>query len=222
MKTTAFVTVALLLMPLTGTAEQSLNAACPNSIDTIVAKQNADGTTTVTLILSLNADDNSYGENAVGGSKRKFKDYRADNAEFVITNGNAQTVLHFRLDYLSADPGAPSGYDSLGPDGGDGQIISGDGAHILSWSTSLAENLNERSYFAGGVQTTSGPNNVNLLNDSPPTVNESDYTLATPNPWASGWEFASYYRVTVSSAAFGPSGFGGVLVASLRSGKCKG
>jgi hypothetical protein len=176
----------------------------------------------VTLILSLNANDNSYGENAVGGSKRKFKDYRADNAEFVITNGNAQTVLHFRLDYLSADPGAPSGYDSLGPDGGDGQIISGDGAHILSWSTSLAENLNERSYFAGGVQTTSGPNNVNLLNDSPPTVNESDYTLATPNPWASGWEFASYYRVTVSSAAFGPSGFGGVLVASLRSGKCKG
>ena len=125
-------------------------------------------------------------------------------------------------DLLGYDPAPSQATTRRGPDGGDGQIISGDGAHILSWSTSLAENLNDRGYFAGGVQTTSGPNNVNLLNDSPPTVNESDYTLATPNPWVNGWEFTSYYRVTVSSAAFGPSGFGGVLVASLRSGKCKG
>jgi hypothetical protein len=64
-------------MPLTGTAEQSLNAACPNSIDTIVAQHNADRHDDRDVDTVARCE-RRYGENAVGG-QRKFKD-RADNA----------------------------------------------------------------------------------------------------------------------------------------------
>jgi hypothetical protein len=57
--------------------------------------------------------------------------------------------------------------------------------------------------------------------DSPPTVSDTDYTLATPNPWTNGWEFRNIYRVTVSNAAFGASGLGGVTVPFVHNSPSK-
>ena len=180
------------------------------------------------FIQSLAVNDNSYGTGVVGWGNQThaFSDLTvSDNAEFRLFNGSAQTVLDFFLDYLSVSPGTPSGYASLGATGGDGSIVTGSAASILSWDTSLAANLNATGYFAGGSQTAGtlppNTNGADLLVNSPPTVSDSDYTLATPNPWTNGWEFQSIYRVTVSNAAFGPSGFGGVAVPTVHNSPAK-
>jgi hypothetical protein len=155
-------------------------------------------------------NDNSYGINSVGwvikGSPKQhtFGNLTgSDHAGFQILNG-ANVVLDFNIDYLTATTGTPSNYKSFGPFGGDGGInkgtlLPGD----ITFDSSLARNLNNLGYFAGGAQTVgkataggtstcapppanpAGTQNCALLTtDSPPTVDTiSNYTLKTPNPW---------------------------------------
>jgi hypothetical protein len=141
----------------------------------------------------------------------------------VFKNGNGQVVNDFFIDYLSAKTGTPSGYASLGVAGGDGSLVSGPAP--LSWDTSLAMDLNNTGYFAGGAQTAAtlppNTNGSNLLINSPPTLSNADYTLATPNPWTNGWEFRDLYTVTVSNSIFGASGFGAVTVPFVHNSPSK-
>ena len=204
------------------------SSACPDPNPTIDVRDNGNGTRTVIYTQSLAVNDNSYGTGVVGWGNQThvFSDLTlSDNVELQLFNGNLQTVLDFFLDYLSPQAGTPSGYASLGPTGGDGSIVTGDAASILSWDTSLAANLNGTGYFAGGSQTPGtlppNTNGADLLVNSPPTVSNSDYTLATPNPWTNGWEFRSIYTVTVSNSAFGPSGFGGVTLPAVHNSPAK-
>jgi hypothetical protein len=175
----------------------------------------ANGDVKVRFEQSRNVNDNSYGTGSIGWHQRQgqhwFKDlYNSDQAQFVFKDAAGHTVLDFYLDYLSAQSGTPSGYASLGPVGGDGRMIAGNVGHILSWTTSQAENINSTGYCANGNCTVA---DINLLVDSPAA--DANYTLA--NPAAFGrWDFTNAYEMTISKDAFGGSGFGGVAVGEIH------
>jgi len=100
------------------------------------------------------------------------------------------------LDYLSRiTPTAqfPAGYRSLGVTGGDGGIDAGNAASVLSWTTSLEQNLNKEPFLSNLAQYTV---------DSP--------ALSDPN--SAQWEYSMIYSVVVDRNAFGASGFGNVMI----------
>jgi len=151
------------------------------------------GDVRVTFIQSRHLVDNTYGANSVGYKKSAtFKDrVNSDNAQFEFTNGAGNVVLAFAVDYISASAAYPSGYGTLGVNGGDGSMSRGSKAHVLSCSTSLSDNLNQSPAYYGYTV------------DSPPE----------PNP---GWEYENRYTVIVSAAAFGCCGFGSVRIPAVH------
>jgi hypothetical protein len=164
----------------------------------------ANGNLVVRYEQPLSLNDNSYGTNAIGwGSKgHTFSNLTgSDKAEFFVKDANGNVVLHFFLDYISQGtktPGSPtpSGYDSLGPFGGDGDFVSGNSQFLLSWNTSMAKNLNETGFCTGTPPncTVSG---VNLLVNSPPAA-----AYPEPDPPFGAWDFTDAYEFTVSKFAF--------------------
>ena len=71
---------------------------------------------------------------------------RARLNKVVITQGGVKKY-DFTLDYISqatVTPSTPSGYDSLGPTGGDGSISVGTvgASGVQSWTTSLDQDMN--------------------------------------------------------------------------------
>ena len=179
--------------------------SCPQ--DPTVTIDVLNGDVKVTYTQSLNLNDNSYGVNSVGwGTKdHTFNALKnSDNLQVQFKKSNGDDVLNFYLDYLSAKSGTNSGYDSLGPLGGDGSIVFGSSSNILSWSTSLADNLNNLGFFAGGTQVVGLPP-TDLVIDSPPTMSSTSYTLPFGSPFT-GWNFVNSYTVTIKAAAF-PGGF---------------
>lgn len=159
----------------------------------------------------------------------------SDKAHFDFTNGAGASVLSFNLDYLSSSSGAKSGFASLGVNGGDGGITSatstgggkkggggggtgiGNAADILAWGTSLDYNLN--STAGHGASNAPGLGHSTFTTNSPATTparnpdGSIDYSKPYANPAdASGWVYYISYEVEVSAAAFGPSGFGTVVV----------
>jgi hypothetical protein len=139
-----------------------------------------------------------------GGKGHKWMDLvGSDHAEFVVTTEAGELAAQFKLDYVSVDASAPSGYASLGVLGGDGKMIKGDPKWIVRWMTSIDRNLNERGYTSYVV-------------DSPET--DADYTpnAATPN-----WDYRVVYEVWIDNAAFGSSGFGGALIEHVHASPSK-
>ncbi len=166
-------------------------------------------------------NDNSYGANAVGwGTKgHKFGDLTgSDKAEFAITNGAGTKVLQFKLDYLTCNTGytTASKCKTLGPDGGDGGMVRGQRAWILDFDTSLDRDLNDLGFCAGGSCLFGG---VDLKVNSPPTTGPNSYVLS--NAAFAGWDFANVYEATISKAAWGAAGFGGVSLASIHNSPAK-
>ena len=189
-------------------------------------------------------NDNSYGANAVGwGTKgHTFGNLvGSDHAGIQLVRPDGTVALDFKVDYISTKTGTPSGYASLGPFGGDGGVTTGTLNNTdlnpatnpdISWDTSLARNLNNTGYFAGGVQVV-GTSVANLLVDSPPTLDPtgasaSAYTLTpaaaavftAPNSDSAespGWNFHDTYFVTLKAAklaslGFDPANFGSAFV----------
>lgn len=152
--------------------------------------------------------DNTYGVNAIGweSSKKgthKFKELvGSDHAQLQLHAVNG-SMFEMKIDYISEDDSAASGYRSLGVSGGDGDVLEGDPAHVLSTSTSMDRNLNER----GLAQYTE---------DSPAT--DAAYT---PNPLASAWDFRVVYEARVDLAAL-PSGFDRAAVDFIHASPAKG
>src|SRR5262249_49384861 len=94
----------------------------------------------------------------------------------------------------------PSGYRSLGPFGGDGSFVTGTQSALLSWTTSLEQNLNNVNvpglFSPPGTQAIS-PGNPNVLVDSPPgSADES-----SANPPFTGWNYQNVYKVTILKSA---------------------
>ena len=74
-------------------------------------------------------NDNSYGTNAVGWGRHTFgfNLTGSDKAGFQVIRPDGTIVLSFNIDTISAKAGTPSGYASLGPFGGDGDIVTNSG-----------------------------------------------------------------------------------------------
>jgi hypothetical protein len=164
----------------------------------------------VHIRLSFNPDfvDNTYGTGSIGWPHRRghtWKDLeKSDHAEIVMHDESGAVVLQFKLDYVSADPSAASGFGSLGVAGGDGAVSVGNPAWILDHSTSIDKNLNERGY-------------ASYLVDSPAT--DADYT---PNPAAPEWDYRMVYEAWVDVGAFGAAGFGGARIEYVHASPAKG
>ena len=158
----------------------------------------------VALFFDRGFVDNTYGATAIGWGAHghKFMDLvGSDHAELVMTDGTGHTVLDFKLDYISADASAPSGYRNLGVTGGDGGMVVGDPTAIVATMTSLDQNLNQ--YPAYKV-------------DSPAT--DASYT---PNPATPEWKYGVIYEAWVAMSAFGTAGFGNVQLTYVHASPSK-
>jgi hypothetical protein len=168
-----------------------------------------DGADVVHIRLTFNPGfvDNTYGTGAIGWSPRRGHTWtdlhKSDHAEIQILNEAGEVVFQFKLDYVTADSSAPSGWASLGIAGGDGSVITGDPAWLLDWNSSISRNLNERGYDG-------------YLVDSPAT--DADYTA---NPETPEWDYRVVYEAWIDVAALGDGGFGGANIEHVHASPAK-
>jgi len=164
--------------------------------------------TDVALVFNPVFTELTYGEaSAVNGWNPKrphtYRDiYVSDHVEVAFTNGAGDTVLHVRLDLLSPTTLVSSGYASLGVTGGDGAVIKGDPAWILSFGTTADDNINVCGW-------------TNELS-SPPTD-----SIYSPNPISTCYQYLAAYRLAIDPAAFGPSGYGTAYMTSVHASPAK-
>ncbi|MGQ0553196.1 MAG: SdrD B-like domain-containing protein [Planctomycetota bacterium] len=171
----------------------------------IVVVPQLNGDIRVTYLQDFGINDNTYGSGQIGwpGNNHTFNHLvGSDKLEFQFRDGNDNVVLDFYLDYLSASTSFPSGYGSRGPTGGDGFMVSGSLSHIVSWTTSLAENLNHPLNV---------PKKSTLIVNSPTSL-VSGNVVVDPVKAPGGWNHINSYTVVVKAAAFGSAGFGSVSV----------
>jgi len=171
----------------------------------------------VYMVLAIDKDfvDNTYGTNAVGWpSGHTFGNLDgSDHAQFYGYDANGALVLDFKLDYIDAKSGTPSGYASLGVSGGEGKVNVGSAAHIQQWGSSLAYSLNATGYCAGGNCNLAG---TDLKVNSPAT--DEFYTA---NPTYPNWIYDVIYEVKIDKAAFGAAGFGSLEVPYIHASPSK-
>jgi hypothetical protein len=196
-------------------------------IDQVIESVAGESYVHIRLTLNPNFVDNSYGDTAVGwgtdatsdatqpvdgkpppkAKKPKthtFKDLvGSDHAEIKLTDAEGNVVLHFKVDYLSEDDTAPSGYASLGVSGGEGKVLVGDPNWILQATTSLDRNLNACGY-------------ADFIENSPVPP-----TLDDPAE-AENWDYRVVYEVWVSLDAFGDSSFGEAFIDFVHASPSKG
>jgi hypothetical protein len=173
----------------------------------LLVTQLPNGNIKVTYRQSRGLNDNVYGTPAPadGWSQHKFSDLTgSDQCEFQFTDSTGKVVLDFFSDYISqttSNATYPSGYASLGPNGGDGKMVTGAASNVLFYTSTLADNLN--SGLNGGFP--------------------SPYTVNSPTPESSfpNWDYVDGYTVIVSSNAFGAAGFGGVTVPTQHNSPAK-
>ncbi len=161
----------------------------------------SDGDVLVRFIQSRDVVDNTYGVNASAGwtHGHKFTDLvGSDHAEFRFKNGAGVVVMDFSIDYISKSSAFPSGYGTLGATGGDGKITVGSASDIVSYDTSLTDDLNQSPAFYG-------------------------YTVDSPAPESAfpTWDYRDAYTVVVRGSAFGSSGFGSVEVPYVHNSPAK-
>jgi hypothetical protein len=121
----------------------------------------------------------------------------SDHVELVLVDGTGNTVLDFKVDYVSENPDSPCGYGTLGVSGGEGKMITGDASAIVAVGTSIDRNLNGCGYC--------------LLTDSPAT----DASFAI-DPSAPNWDYRVVYEVWVDFSVFKGLGFGGAYIPSVH------
>ena len=160
--------------------------------------------------------DNTFGANASAGWQNRammgkpakmgmmdtgahtFKDLvGSDHVELILADANGNTVLDFKVDYISEDASAPCGYRTLGVSGGEGKMITGDASAIVAVATSIDRNVNGCGYC--------------LTTDSP--VTDENFT---PDPSAPNWDFRVVYEVWVDYSVFKGVGFGGAYIPSVH------
>jgi len=147
--------------------------------------------------------DLSYGKTGLGWANRTFRHVvTSDHVQLSFLNGDQQVVLEAKFDLISATHLTQSGYAALGVSGGDGALLQGNKEDILSFGTSMDDNINYYGY---------GP-----LENSP----EVD-SLYHPLPPYENWQFYVVYRVSLSRDAFGASGYGKVAMTSVHASPAK-
>lgn len=176
------------------------------TIEHVLEVYEGQDTVHVRLTLDPNFVDNTYGEGSLNWGNRghRFLDIdKSDHAELVLTDGNGDVAVQFKLDYLSPDSSAPSGYASLGVVAGDGSMIAGDPASVVGFQTAMDRNFNERGYG-------------DYISTSPMTDD-----IYTPDPAAPDWDFFYVYEAWVDLDAFGSAGLGDVTIEHLHASPSK-
>jgi hypothetical protein len=162
-----------------------------------------DQATDVEVLFNPDFVDLTYGKNGVGWGNRTWRHVvTSDHVEVAFVNGDGDTVLHARIDLISKTALVPSGYASLGVTDGDGALYKGDVDDVLSFGTSMDDNINYHGY--------------ELFESSPQTD-----SVFTPNPDYPDWEYHVVYRLSLDPDAFGPSGYGGVHMTSVHASPSK-
>jgi hypothetical protein len=162
--------------------------------------------------------DNTFGEGSCCGwpvqRGHRFGDLTgSDHTELLLTDGSGATVMHFKIDLVTADPSSACGFGTLGVEGGDGEVLQGDPAHVLAVATSLDRNLNGCGYCESPACASSGDCTV----DSPTT--DASYT---PNAATPDWDYRQVYEVWIAMEGFGDSGFGQAYITYTHSSPAKG
>lgn len=167
-----------------------------------VPDQNGDGINDikVTYRQSRGIVDNVYGTPANDPASgwypkhHNFSDFTgSDEANFRFTDALGNVVLDFKADYISASKAYLSGYGTLGVGGGDGGMIVGSAANVLSVNTTITTDLNQSPAFYG-------------------------YTVDSPTPEStfSSWDYVDGYTIVVNGAIFEDNGFGNATVYSVH------
>ncbi|MEN6644962.1 MAG: SdrD B-like domain-containing protein [Armatimonadia bacterium] len=160
----------------------------------LAAEVLANGDVKLTFVESRAINDNTYGNTASGwGSKgHTFNNLvGSDKAQFRVTDASGNVVMEFYLDYITASSLYPSGYGTLGATGGDGKMVIGSASNLVSYTTSLTQNLNQSSAYYGF------------------TVNSP----AEPDP---NWNYNIMYQAVIKGSVFGTAGFGGFTIPSVH------
>jgi hypothetical protein len=126
----------------------------------------------------------------------------SDHVELLLTDGTGNTVMDFKVDYITADASSGCGYKTLGVSGGEGKMIKGNASAVLMVATSLDRNLNGCGHC--------------LTTDSPAT--DQAYT---PNPATPDWDYRVVYEVWLDLEAFGSAGFGQAYITSVHASPSK-
>jgi hypothetical protein len=126
----------------------------------------------------------------------------SDHLELLLTDGAGNTVMDFKIDYITADTSTSCGYHDLGVKGGEGKVVTGNASAVLGAATSIDRNLNGCGYC--------------LTTDSPAT--DENYT---PNADAPAWDYRVVYEVWLDLDAFGSAGFGQAYIENVHASPSK-
>lgn len=152
------------------------------------------------------ADPTMMGGMMMGGkgkSGHTFADLvGSDHVELLLTDGSGGTVMDFKIDYVSVSADAPCGYGTLGVNGGEGKVITGDASAVIKVATSIDRDLNGCGYC--------------YTEDSPAT--DDAYT---PNPETPNWDYRVVYEVWLALDAFGSAGFGQAYIQNVHASPSK-
>ncbi len=173
---------------------------CDSIVMTFISVENIESELTVntvnqtmTIRSSLEKDyaDNTYGATAIGWGVSRTLDslIASDHLQWALYDASGMRKLDFKVDYFSNSLDVPSGYKSMGVEGGDGKMLIGSDSSILSSTTSINENFNTYGYV--------------LTQNSPAT--DTNYSS---NPAYPKWIYDVWYEATVKLDAFGNAGFG--------------
>jgi hypothetical protein len=163
--------------------------------------------------------DNTYGEGACcGWSDNRGHTFdgdltKSDHTELLLTNGDGDTAMHFKVDLITASPDSACGFETLGVTGGDGSVLIGNAEDVLGVATSTSRNINGCGYCESDACAPSG----NCTVDSPPTDESYTPNDATPN-----WDYRQVYEVWIALDAFGDSGFGQGYITYTHASPSKG
>lgn len=163
------------------------------------------------IIYSKKFCDNSYGVNSIGwggaqgkGRQHAFNDLvKSDHQVLYWHNCAGQNVITTQLDYIEKDSTSPSGWGSLGVNGGDGKMLKGKASDVVAWTSSLDENFNTYKHV--------------LTVDSP----AADTSYKVKDPKYKDWMFEMWYQADVKWSAFGSSGPCKVTMLSLHASPSK-
>ena len=177
---------------------------------------NVGGCVKVTYLQDFGINDNTYGTGAIGwpGNNHTFNHLvGSDKLDFRFLDKNGANVLEFYVDTISSaasltrpDTGQvityPAGYGTLGPFGGDGSMVAGTSTNIVSFTTSITQNLNNPLNV---------PNKAALIVNSPTSLVAGNVVVdMTQAP--GGWNHINNFEVVIKASTFGAAGFGGVVV----------
>jgi len=169
-----------------------------------------DGTLCVKYTQSQAVNDNRYGTGATAAtgwpSGHTFNALvGSDKCEFRFQNTDGTTALDIYSDCITQAASVtfsggtinyPTGYGTLGPNGGDGSLVSGSLSNVVSVHTSISDNLILSQFQPAGYRT----------NSPPETAPNSG--ISTPL----GWDYDNSYTVCVKKSMFKGGVFGSVSI----------